>query len=272
MSWCASKLAMTTQNPNNEIQLHRRVRMLTLIGADKKGLWPAEEEDMIESRVGANTPKLDQLKTDIVLGLQELQDQVAKHGSMWNFAYESRLRWERDIDGYSYSYQIEWSPLDGKVSFASGDAERQEGCIFLGYWSPGARESLSIWPGARGPLDQTIQDWTNVVLGQIDARTMINLLHCDMIPSDIELDGFGLCLMDLLLWIHQLGGSTYSSRFGLNHTAFVPVVETILSYYLLEAGAEITDCKAVHDIAEWLSVVRNQGPGTQRFLELVAQL
>ena len=131
---------------------------------------------------------------------------------------------------------------------------------------------MSIWPGKRYPLDQTIQDWTNVVLGQIDARTMINLLHCDMIPSDIEMDGLGLTLMDLLLWIHQRGGNTYSSRFGLNHTAYVPVVETILSYYLLEVCAEITDCKAVRDIAEWLSVVRNQGPGTQRFLELVAQL
>ncbi len=110
------------------------------------------------------------------------------------------------------------------------------------------------------------------MLGHIDARTLINLLRCDMIPSDIEFDALGLSLMDLLLGIHQWGGSTYSSRFGLNHTAYVPVVETILSYYLLEAGAEITDCKAVHDIAEWLSVVRNQGPGTQRFLELVAQL
>ena len=225
---------------------------------------------MIESRAGDKTPKLDQLKTDIVLGLQELQDQVAKHGRLWNFAYESRLRWERDSDGYGY--QIEWSPIDGKISFASGDAERRSGCIFLGYWSPEASESLSIWPGARYTLDQTIQDWTNVVLGHIDARTLINLLRCEMIPSDIEFDALGLSLMDLLLGIHQWGGSTYSSRFGLNHTAYVPVVETILSYYLLEAGAEITDCKAVHDIAEWLSVVRNQGPGTQRFLELVAQL
>lgn len=225
---------------------------------------------MIESRAGAKTPKLDQLKTDIVLGLQELQDQVAKQGRLWNLAYESRLRWEPD--GYGYAYQVEWSPIDGKISFVSGDAERRDGCIFLGYWSPLARESMSIWPGKRYPLDQTIQDWTNVVLGQIDARTMINLLHCDMIPSDIEMDGLGLSLMDLLLGIHQWGGSTYSSRFGLNHTAYVPVVETILSYYLLEAGSEITDCKAVHDIAEWLSVVRNQGPGTQRFLELVAQL
>lgn len=68
---------------------------------------------MIESRAGAKTPKLDQLKTDIVLGLQELQDQVAKHGRLWNFAYESRLRWERDSDGYGY--QIEWSPIDGKI-------------------------------------------------------------------------------------------------------------------------------------------------------------
>ena len=225
---------------------------------------------MIESRAGDKTPKLDQLKTDIVLGLQELQDQVAKHGRLWNFAYESRLRWERDSDGYGY--QIEWSPIDGKISFASGDAERRSGCIFLGYWSPEASESLSIWPGARYTLDQTIQDWTNVVLGHIDARTLINLLRCDMIPSDIELDGLGLSLMDLLLGIHQWGGRTYSSRFGLNHTAYVPVVETILNYYLLEAGEEITDCKAVLDIARWLSVVRNQGSGTKRFLELVAHL
>lgn len=229
---------------------------------------------MIKPNEGAKSPKLDQLKTDIVLGLQELQDQVAKHGRLWNFAYESRLRWERASDEYGYGYQIEWSPIDGKISFASGDAERRSGCIFLGYWAPVASESLSIWPGAQYTLDQTIQDWTNVVLGHIDARTLINLLSCDMIPSDIELDGLGLSLMDLLLGIHQWGkwASAYSSRFCLSHTADAPIVETILNYYLLEAGEEITDCKAVRDIARWLSYVRNQGPGTQRFLELVEQL
>ena len=223
---------------------------------------------MIESRAGAKTPKLDQLKTDIVLGLQELQDQVAKHGGLGNFAYESRLRWDDTPDGY----WLEWDPDESKISFVSEDDVRPDDCIFLGHWVPWYKDSLSLWPTATNSLDEVVQDCTNVVLGQIDARTLINLLRCDMIPSDIELDGLGLSLMDLLLGIHQCGGSTYSSRFVLNHTAYVPVVETILSYYLLDAGAEITDCKAVHDIAEWLSVVRNQGPDTQRFLELVAQL
>lgn len=100
---------------------------------------------MIKPNEGVKSPKLDQLKTDIVRP-QELQDQVAKHGRLWNFAYESRLRWERDSD--RYSYKIEWSPLDCKIVFASGDAELADGCIFLSYWSPLARESLSIWPGA----------------------------------------------------------------------------------------------------------------------------
>ncbi len=220
---------------------------------------------MIESRSGAKTPKLDQLKTDIVLGLQELQDQVAKHGRLWNFAYESRLRW----DDSPYTYWIEWDPRGANLSFISGDDTRRDGCVLLGYWLPEYSESLSIWPSRTFTVEQTIQDWTNIVLGQIDARTLINLLRCDMIPSDIELGGLGLSLMDMLSGVYQWGGG---GRFSLHHTMYTPVVETILSYYLLEVGSEITDCKVVQVIAEWLSVVRNQGPGTQRFLELVAQL
>ena len=106
--------------------------------------------------------------------------------------------------------------------------------------------------------------------GRVDARTLINLLRCDMIPSDIELDALGLSLMNLILGIYQWGGGGYPNRFGLNHTLYAPVLETILSYYLIETGpAEITDCEGVQEIAEWLSVVCDQGPGTQRFLELV---
>lgn len=224
---------------------------------------------MITSNAGAKAPKLYQLQTNIVLGLQELQDQVAKHGSLWNFAYESRLRWDDTPDGY----WLEWDPDESKISFVSEDDVRPDDCIFLGHWVPWYRDSLTLWPTATNSLDEVVQDWTKFVTGHSDARTLINLLRCDMIPSDIEFDALGLSLMDLILGLYRWGGGGYPNRFGLNHTLYAPVVETILSYYLIEVGStEITDCEEVEEIAEWLSVVRDQGLGTQRFLELVAQL
>lgn len=50
------------------------VRLRTLIRPEHMGELPAEEEDMIKPNEGAKSPKLDQLQTNIVLGLQELQD------------------------------------------------------------------------------------------------------------------------------------------------------------------------------------------------------
>lgn len=225
---------------------------------------------MITSNAGAKSPKLNQLQTNIVLGLQELQDQVAKHGSLVNFAYESRLRWDDRLDGY----WLEWDPDESKISFVSEDDVRPDDCIFLGHWAPWYGDSLAApWTTSTSSLDQVVQDWTKFVTGQVDARTLINLLRRDMIPSDIELDALGLSLMDLILGLYQWGGGGYPNRFGLNHPLYAPVHETILSYYLIETGpAEITDCEEVEEIAEWLSVVRDQGPGTQRFLELVEQL
>lgn len=213
------------------------------------------------------SPKLDQLQTNIVLGLQELQDQVAKHGGLGNFAYESRLCWD-DTPDY---FWVEWDPDESNISLVSKDDVRPDDCIFLGHWATWDRNSLSIWPAATNSLEEVVQGWTKFVTGQGDARTLINLLRYDMIPSDIEFDALGLSLMDLILGLYRGGG--YPNRFVLNHTLYAPVLETILSYYLIEVGpAEITDCEGVQEIAEWLSVVRDQGPGTQRFLELVEQL
>ena len=222
---------------------------------------------MITSNAGAKSPKLNQLQTNIVLGLQELQDQVAKHGSLVNFAYESRLRWDDMMDGY----WLEWDPDESKISFVSEDDVRPDDCIFLGHWVPWYGDSLAaLWPTSTSSLDQVVQDWTKFVTGQVDARTLINLLRCDMIPSDIEFGALGLSLMDLILGLYRWGGGRYPNSFGLNHTLYAPILETILSYYLIEVGpAEITDCEGVQEIAEWLSVVCDQGPGTQRFLELV---
>lgn len=224
---------------------------------------------MIKSNEVAKTPKLDQLQTNIVLGLQELQDQVAKHGGLGNFAYESLMRWDDTLD----YFWVEWDPDESKISFVSKDDVRPDDCIFLGHWATWYGDSLSICPAATNSLEDVVQDWTKFVTGQGDARMLINLLRYDMIPSDIEFDALGLSLMDLILGLYRGGGGGYPNRFGLNHTLYAPVLETILSYYLIEVGhAEITDCEGVQEIAEWLSVVRDQGPGIQRFLELVAQL
>lgn len=224
---------------------------------------------MIKSNEGAKSPKLDQLQTNIVLGLQELQDQVAKRGGLGNFTYESRLRWD-DTPDY---FWVKWDPDESKISLVSKDDVRPDDCIFLGHWELWYRDSLSLWPSATNSLDQVVQDWTKFVTGQVDARTLINLLRYDMIPSDIEFDALGLSLMDLILGLYRCGGGGYLNRFGLSHTLYAPVLEIILSYYLIEVGpVEITDCEGTREIAEWLSVVRDQGPGTQRFLELVEQL
>ena len=267
------KLAMTktrtTQTPNDEAQDTPLRSDPDFNSTRTHGPRPGEEEDMIKPNEGAKSPKLEQLQTNIVLGLQELQDQVAKHGSLLNFAYDSRLRWDDTPDGY----WLEWDPDESKISFVSEDDVRPDDCIFLGHWVPWYKDSLSLGPTATNSLDEVVQDWTKFVTGRVDARTLINLLRCDMIPSDIEFDALGLSLMDLILGLYRWGGGGHPNRFGLNHTLYAPVLETILSYYLIEVGpAEITDCEGVHDVAEWLSVVRNQGPGTQRFLELVAQL
>lgn len=206
---------------------------------------------MIQDTTSA-TPRLDWLRSHLVLALQELQ--------RW-------VEWDTD------SLELRLVPaLDSNLKLIPG-RKRPDNCIRLGYWSRWIPNIVTLESLSVDEAKTAVDEWQALVLGDVPATRVIAMLRHDLIPGDIEYDGLGL---DLTRLIHEIWRCRHN-RVGsvLPDNEFVaPLMEAVLSYYAADGmpSLQLRDCEAVWEVAHWLSADKDHSPSVRRFLSAAAEL
>lgn len=202
------------------------------------------------------TPRLDWLRANLVLALQELQDVADRAGGIEAVCSPKELS-DWDI----WSFWVEWDTdslelslvpaLDSDLKLIHGH-ERPDSCIRLGYWSR--------W----NPDIVTLESLT---VGDVA------MLRHDLIPGDIEYDGLDLELMGLIREIWRCRHNRAWSVFPGDEIV-APLLEAVLSHYLADESAELQleDSEEVWDIVRWLLCAESHSPRIRSFLEAAAEL
>ena len=239
---------------------------------------------MIQDTASA-TPRLDWLRSHLVLALQELQGWVDSPQGIAAFIDPQDLN---DLD--IWSFWVEWDTdslelrlvpaLDSNLKLIPG-CKRPNNCIRLGYWSRWTPNIVTLESLSVDEAKTAVDEWQALVLGDVPATRVIAMLRHDLIPGDIEYDGLGLDLTRLIheIWrcrLHEIWRCRHN-RVGsvLPDNEFVaPLVEAVLSYYAADGSPslQLRDCEAVWEVAHWLLADKHHSPSVRRFLSAAAEL
>ena len=231
---------------------------------------------MIQDTTSA-TPRLDWLRSHLILALQGLQGWVHSLGGIAAFIDPQGLN-DWDI----WSFWVEWDTdslelrlvpaMDSNLKLIPG-RKRPDNCIRLGYWSRWIPNIVTLESLSVDEAKTAVDEWQALVLGDVPATRVIAMLRHDLIPGDIEYDGLGL---DLTRLIHEIWRCRHN-RVGsmLPDNEFVaPLMEAVLSYYAADGmpSLQLRDCEAVWEVAHWLSADKDHSPSVRRFLSAAAEL
>ena len=231
---------------------------------------------MIHNTTSA-TPRLDWLRSHLVLALQELQGWVDSSQGIAAFIDPQGLN-DRDI----WSFWVEWDTdslelrlvhaLDSNIKVIPG-SKRPDSCSRLGYWSRWIPNIVTLESLSVDKAKTAVDELQALVLGDVPATRVIAMLRHDLIPGDIEYDGLGL---DLTRLIHEIWRCRYN-RVGsvLPDNEFVtPLMEAVLSYYAADGmpSLQLRECEAVWEVAHWLLADKHHSPHVRRFLVAAAEL
>lgn len=231
---------------------------------------------MIQDTTSA-TPRLDWLRIHLVLALQELQGWVDSPQGIAAFIDPQSLN-DWDI----WSFWVEWDTdslelrlvpaLNSNLKLIPG-RKRPDNCIRLGYWSRWIPNIVTLESLSVDESKTAVDEWQDLVIGDVPATRVIAMLRHDLIPGDIEYDGLGL---DLTRLIHEIWRCRHN-RVGsvLPDNEFVtPLVEAVLSYYAADGmpSLQLRDCEAVWEVAHWLLADKHHSPRVRRFLSAAADL
>lgn len=223
------------------------------------------------------TPRLDWLRANLVLALQELQDVADRAGGIEAVCSPKELS-DWDI----WSFWVEWDTdslelslvpaLDSDLKLIHGH-ERPDSCIRLGYWSRWNPDIVTLESLTVGEVASAVEEWKKLVLGDVTASRVIAMLRHDLIPGDIEYDGLDLELMGLIREIWRCRHNRAWSVFPGDEIV-APLLEAVLSHYLADESAELQleDSEEVWDIVRWLLCAESHSPRIRSFLEAAAEL
>lgn len=218
------------------------------------------------------TPRLDWLRANLVLALQDLQDVTDSSGGI-----EALCNHQELSDWEIWSFWVEWDAdslelrlvpaLDSDLKLISGH-KRPDSCIRLGYWSRWNPDIVTLESLAFSEVTSDLEEWKKLVLGDVTASRVIAMLRHDLIPGDIEYDGLGLELMGLIREIWR-----YRHMFP-GDKLVAPLLEAVLSHYLADGmpSLELEDSEELWDIVRWLLCAESHSPRISRFLEAAAEL
>lgn len=223
------------------------------------------------------TPRLDWLRANLVLVLQELQDVADSSGGI-----EAMCNPQELSDWDIWSFWVEWDTdslelrlvpaLDSDLKFIP-EHERPDSCIRLGYWSRWNPDIVTLESLAFSEVTSALEEWKKLVLGDVTASLAITMLRHDLIPGDIEYDGLGLELMGLIREIWRCRHNRAWSVFPGDELV-APLLEAVLSHYLADdmPSLELEDSEELWDIVRWLLCAESHSPRISRFLEAAAEL
>lgn len=231
---------------------------------------------MIQHTTSA-TPRLDWLRANLVLALQELQDVADSSGGIAS-AYNPQELSDWDI----WSFWVEWDTdnlelrlvpaLDSNLKLIPGH-ERPDRCIRLGYWSRWNPDIVTPESLAFSEVTSAVDEWKKLVLGDVTASLVIAMLRHDLIPGDIEYEDLGLKLMGLILEIWRCRHNRVWSVLPGDELV-APLLEAVLSHYMADGmpSIQLEDSEEVWDIVRWLLCAEYHSPRIRRFLEAAAEL
>ena len=223
---------------------------------------------MITSNAGAKSPKLDQVRVWAISGLQELQDRSEQAGELGPFV-NSLVPSGSKTTGF----WLEWNPMCSELRLVDDKvANRAENCLRLGHWDWVTWSSEGLLVGMR--YLNALKCWEELLLGEISADALIEMLRHDMLPAEIEYDALGFELRDMLLCLHKVGYNKYENAVRLGQSLHQHLVEAILRCYLAEGkpAPQLEDCDELWDIESWLYWWEDSSQELQRLLELLQQL
>lgn len=162
---------------------------------------------MIKSNAGAKSSKLDQLRVWAISGLQDLQDRSKQAGGLGPF-----VNGLVPSGSKTTGFWLEWDPIGSELRLADDKvANRAENCLRLGHWVTWSSEGLLV--GMRHL--NALKCWEELLLGEISAGALIEMLRHDMLPADIEYDALGFELRDMLIGLHKVGYNKYENAVRL---------------------------------------------------------
>ena len=231
---------------------------------------------MIQDTASA-TPRLDWLRSHLVLALQELQGWVDSPQGIAAFIDPQDLN---DLD--IWSFWVEWDidslelrlvpALDSNLKLIPG-RKRPDNCIRLGYWSRWIPNIVTLESLSVDEAKTAVDEWKVMVLGDVTATRVIAMLRHDLITGDIEYDGLGLDLTRLIHEIWRCRNNQVGSVLPDNEFV-TSLVEAVLSYYAADGSPslQLRDCEAVWEVAHWLLADKHHSPRVRRFLSAAADL
>lgn len=184
--------------------------MATLIGADKKGLEPMEEEDMIEH---STDDPFGKFAAGIFLALQQVEAVMSQHRGKWEL---TALIWDGEMLVAEPCYRLNSTELAGQLKGRTLICAAREN----GYMTPSMPQAE--------PLSAVEEHWRKILSGDGSgyAARLIAFERIHVIPE--MLSALGVSTVEMLDWVDSAGSPFSAGRAPAQEATF-DLVELCLS-------------------------------------------
>ncbi len=196
--------------------------MATLIGADKKGLEPIEEEEMIEH---STDDPFGKFATGIFLALQQVEAVMSKHWGKWEV---TALIWDGETLVAEPCDRLNSTELAGQLNGRTLICTAREN----GYMTPSmlhSREAES--------LSAVEEHWREILSGDRPgsgcAARLIAFERIQVIPE--MLSALGVSTVEMLDWVDRLGSPFFAGKGPAQEATF-----KLIEHCLCDIAAPLT--------------------------------